>query len=226
MYFDDEDERYYEPSLTDEILAEFSEKMKGALLDSVKADIETLKRTNEALKTENKQLQENRDKVNALELSVKYEKENLMRTVRRERLGEIMKDFQIVMYKVDNEGKKTPKCNKCDKDRKISFESPTGKKLTESCKCDKNINYYVPETYECSEFRMDRYKNKILMWYKQKEYDRDNDYYSRTSSDMAEHIYNETMKYEDLNSYSTYFRSEEECQKYCDWLNSNKKKGD
>jgi hypothetical protein len=219
-YFTDEEDqyRYYEPSQIDEILNEYKEKMKDALISSVKEDIETLKRTNEALYIENKSLKDDKERVLMLERSVKYEKDNLLKTVKKERLGELMKDFNLVMYKVYNIGKKEPKCEKCDKDRKIRFTTPSGNKMTEDCKCNKDINYYAPEIYECSEFKMNEYNNKISVWYERKECD-NREYYNRCGGEMAEKIYNETMIYENLIYYKTYFKTEEECQKYCEWLN-------
>lgn len=220
MSYYDEDERYFEPSLADDIVLEFKEKMKDVLLDSVKQDISAIKAKNEALIKENEELKSNRDRVNALERSVQYEKKNLLRTVRSERLSELMKDFSVVMYTADNEGKKAPKCNKCDENRNLIFTSPKGKKMKESCDCDKTLSYYIPKEYYCSEFRINRNNEKLLMWYKENRERDEDDYYQYQSSNFAETLYNSEMKYDDLTAYNTYFVSKKECQKYCDWLNN------
>jgi hypothetical protein len=215
-YYDEE--QYYEPSLADEVIAEFKERMQDVLLESVKCEISNLSKLNKELQLENKRLKDRQDEVFDLERKVQYEKDNLKRIVRNERLSELLKDFQIVMYKAYNEGKKPKKCNKCNDNRKIVFKSPSGKEMQESCNCSKDIKHYAIEEYYCSEFRLDRDNKTLLMWYK---HDDEYESYSYKSSNFAKVVYSENMIYDDLDYYDTYFKDKEECQKYCDWLNNN-----
>jgi FtsZ-binding cell division protein ZapB len=224
MEYYGEDEYYpcYEPTVVDEILNEYQEKMKDALLDTVKLDIANTKYENTKLKEENKTLKEREHEVNQKERQLEIEKKNLMLKVRNERLAELMKDFEVVMYKVRTTIEKLPKCNNCDDNRKIHFKSPLGNDMSESCLCDKGKTIYIPMEFICTEFRINSNNKEMSMWYKMNR-GSDYDYYSYESSDYAETVYNNDMKYEDLKSYyHIYFKSINECQKYCDWLNKTK----
>jgi hypothetical protein len=52
--------------------------------------------------------------------------------------------------------------------------------------------------------------------------ERDYDHASYDSSELAKSIFKEGMEYEE-NRYKTYFLTQEECQKYCDWLTEKDK---
>lgn len=221
-YYDDEP--YYEPSLADELLMEYQLKMKNVLLDSVKNNIEKVKLENASLKTENNSLQIQVNKINQRERELEIQKQNLEREVRRERLSKLMEDFEVVMYRAYTTTENLPKCNKCNEKREITFTSPSGKEMTESCSCDKGITVYIPYEYICTEFKLDdRYNDKLLIWYKEN-HENNYDWYSYSSSNFVDTVYKDNMKFEELNSYKTYFKSKEECQKYCDWLNSDNPK--
>ena len=56
MYDYYEDERYYEPTIADEIFIEYQQKLKDALKNSVKSNIENIESENARLKEENKKL--------------------------------------------------------------------------------------------------------------------------------------------------------------------------
>jgi len=220
MYYDDEP--YYEPSLADEILNEYQQKMKDALLDSIKYQIEKTKKENQNIKDENIKLRQQVNEISNRERELEIQKKNLAYTVRHERLSELMKDFEVIMYRAYTTTKKLPKCDKCNKNRQIEFTSPTGKKMTEDCSCDKGKIVFIPQEYICTEFKIERDSNRMAVWYKMHQ-ERDYDYCSYDSSDYVDTVYNEGMKYEDLKDYyKVYFKSKEECQKYCCWLNKQK----
>ena len=223
MYYDEEEQPYYEPSQADELLMEYQEKMKSALLETVKYQIESYEKENDILKAENQKLKDNEHKVRDRERKLEYEKSDLMRQVKRERLSELMKDFKVIMYQAGSKGVKLPKCDKCNDNREIEFKSPTGKKMKESCKCNINKTVYIPEEYICTEFKVDQDNgNKMLMWYKE-HHEKDYDYYGEDSSNYCRVIYSEEMNFEDLECYHTYFKTKEECKKYCKWLDKNRK---
>jgi regulator of replication initiation timing len=219
MYY--EDEPYYEPSIADEILIEYQQKMKDALLESVKNQIDNIKSENESLKTENKKLQELVNNIDRKERELEQKKNNLIYEVKRERLSKLMEGFQVIMYKTYSTTVKLPQCDKCDKDRRIYFKSPSGKDIYESCSCDVGKIVYVPREYICYEFKINTWdrKDSLAVWYKVN-HDKDYDWCGYESSEYLETVYKEGMDYKDLNSYKTFFRSKEECQKYCDWLSS------
>lgn len=218
----DYEESYYEPTIADEILMEFQQKMKDVLLESVKYQIEKIKEENIQIKEQNNKLQEQVNKIAQKERELEIKKKNLKWEVRKERLSELMKDFQVIMYKTDTTHPKPPKCNKCNKDRQIEFKSPSGKTIHESCSCNTGKTFYVPQEYICTKFNVDRDGKTMSMWYKEN-HESDYDWYDYSGSNFCVTVYKNGMKYEDLKRYDTYFRSKEECQGYCDWLNSNTK---
>lgn len=209
---------YYEPTIADEIFEEYKIKMKDALLESIKQDIADLKYTNKKLIDENKILKEKEQEVRQKEKELEYMKSNLKWEVKRERLSELMEDFRVVMYKTNYNSELLPKCDKCNKNRQIEFLSPTGKLTYEDCECKKYKKTYKPQEYICTEFKVSSNAGCMLMWYKEN-HESDYDYYSYNSSDLCEKVYKKEMDYKDLNSYQTYFKTKEECQNYCDWLN-------
>ena len=218
MYDYDEEPRY-EPTLADEIMVEYQQKMKDALLESVKRDIESVKNENERLKEENGKLQELVCGIQRRESSLEIEKSQFQRKLRCERLSELMRDMQVIMYEADYVNEELPKCSKCNEKRKIEFISPLGKSMTEKCSCDIGKKRYLPKENICVEFRINRDNNKMMAWYKIHRTD-DYDYARYESSDLLEAVYSKDMKFEDLKRNSVFFKSKEECQKYCDWLNS------
>lgn len=225
LYDYDEEQQYYEQSLADEVVLEFKEKMQDVLLESVKQDIAAIKDENKSLKIKNQELQQECLKAQQLKSAIECQKANLLSAVRRERLGELLKDFQVVMYKPYNEGAFTPKCNKCDDDRKLAYLTPLGKKQYETCDCKKSVEYYVPQEYVLTEFKMDNYyekKKPLLMWFKIKRSEReDYDYCSYDSSTHCETVYEKGMDFEKIKTYDTFFKDVADCQKYCDWLNNH-----
>ena len=216
---DYEEELCYEPSLADGIMLEYQQKMKDVLLRSIKQDIEGIKSENERLKEKNEKLQELVYGIQQRENSLEIEKSQFQRKLRRERLSELMGDFEVLMYQADGGSVKIPKCGNCNENRKIEFISPLGRKTTEPCTCNVRKTVYAVREYILTEFKISDHKDMMAMWYKIKE-DSRHDYASHNRTIYAEMIYSEDMKFEDIGSQDVFFKSKDDCQKYCDWLNS------
>jgi len=216
MYYEP-DIGYYEPSEAESIFDKAKEELKQLLNNSIKYEIEQLKKENENLKEKNKKLQTQVNEIESRERKLEHEKNNMLKTVRRERLSKLMEDFKIVRYSVTTTSMYGKKCNKCNDDRDITFTSPLGKEMKESCECDKSTSIYVPEEDYIHNFSC-RDKDKMSYWYTEKSYDND-DYYTSTTY-MGE-LY-KGQSYESIeNKYRLFFNTEEECQLYCDWLNKD-----
>ena len=71
---------YYEPTIADEILIEYQQKMKDALLESIKSQIENIKQENIDLKEENKTLLNKQHQV-ALRKRIIRERKNIRKTI-------------------------------------------------------------------------------------------------------------------------------------------------
>lgn len=230
-YYDYED-YYGEPSEFEQQIDEF----KNSLFSAVKKEHQD--KMNK-LEKENQELQEVKKNWKAVESEYKSkirelenEKSKLELNAKRMRLEELFEgEFNTILYKPYDKYVYAKKCNVCDEDRKIKFLSPSGKEMKEDCECVKPYRKYEPKPYYCSEFRVNRRREKgempLLMWYKKyKDYDSDYDGYTYDSSDLVKKIYSPDMDFETIfkdDHYNIYFRNEEDCQKYCDWL--NKKNG-
>ena len=136
--------------------------------------------------------------------------------------------MNVIMYKPDYNHVYGKKCNKCDDDRYIHFSSPSGKDYTEVCSCAKTFLKFYPQEFRLAEFRRNRYHDEkpMLFWFtRYRNCEDDHDGYTYSSSDAENHVYESGDSYDELfekyGQYSSglYFKTEEDCQKYCDWLN-------
>ena len=228
--YDYDFEECYEPTMADEIMNEASEKLKEALKESVKSHYDSIIKENKALKAKNDELQKFVDEIDDIKHGLALEKSQLVNSARRQRLSELMKDFEVELFRVDYESVKKEKCGSCDDKRRIKFFSPSGKELYDNCSCDKVIgkNYFV-KPYLCSEFRMDSNSSaKLTAFYKINREGTNDEYYGYESSiycsSVLDHGYSD---FENLNlnlNRETFFRSKEDAQKYCDYLNSTEDK--
>jgi len=219
--YDYDIEPCYEPTIADEIMLEYQQKMKDALLSSVKHQIETIEGENERLKEQNEKLMKEVNGIKQRERDLDNKKLNYEREVRRKRLSDLMGDFEVLMYQADGDSVKIPKCGNCNENRKIEFISPLGRKTNEPCTCDVIKAVYSVKESRCCEFRIDGDGNSMLMWYEIEE-DRNSEY--DHGSNLARYAYKEGTPFEELetSSYNTFFKLKEDCQKYCDWLNNKK----
>ena len=210
-------EDFCEPSEADVLLNEYEEKMKCILLSNVKNTIDNFEAENKRLIIENAEMKQKINGISARERKIESEKNNMERKVKHQRLSSLMGDLSLVLYKASTYTEKKHKCDNCNANRKIEFESPTGKKCLEGCECSVGIVKYKPLEYHCSEFKINRDNNSMLMWFKVHE-ERDYDYYSNDSN-LVKEVYESGIDYEKINTCRVYFRTIEECQKYCDWFN-------
>jgi hypothetical protein len=210
---------YYEPTEAEEIFFEAREKLIKSLKGTVKQYVEDVKLENEKLKKEIETMRKQVQDVKNKEIRLEREKSDLMNTVRKERLSELMKDFQVERFMVTTIKMLAQKCDKCDSDRILHYKTPLGKAQKERCDCyDDSVIIHKPKTMLCTEFQISRNNNKKLsMWYKRK-LSGDEDYYD--SSAYFKEGYN-GQPYESLNVHDIFFDTENECQLYCDWLNRN-----
>ncbi|SCY99271.1 MULTISPECIES: hypothetical protein [unclassified Lysinibacillus] len=216
MSYYDED-FYHEPSEFEMQIEQF----KSSLLDSVKDEY---KQQMENLQKENAELQEVKENFEAIkrdfankERQLQIERNDLERKVRRERLSELTKDLQVIMYKVNSKRVENPKCEKCDANRRIHYKTPSGKDAYEKCECDFGERVYEPKEYMRIEFNI---CDGMRAWYEINDFG-SRDEYARfdSNSQYAKSVYKEGMDFNTIELYSTFFKTKEECQAYCDYLN-------
>jgi regulator of replication initiation timing len=226
MYYNEEFP-YYEPSIADEILMEYQEKMKNALLESVKSEISNLKDENNKLKEENEKLKIKIMEVQYKEEELKTKERELEKEFYRKKFSEMLKPYekQMVVWIAEYETFLADKCNLCDDDRKITYTAPDGSTIKLDCKCKKYYSLKVPTKVNViylDLFKDDFYSKDrrfiITPKYESREYD------SKFAELRVSYVF-DVFNPEDVENlalkYGCYigFTSKEECQKYCDWVN-------
>lgn len=214
---------YYDEEFYDEP-HEFNnqvEVFRQGLINSVKSDY---KSEMERLRQENKELQHIKENFKAIkqeyknkEMELERDKQDMRQKVRRERLNDLMSDFQIILYRVGYDTEELPKCNKCDEHRRIHYKTPRGKDSYERCECAEGKRVCSPKENHCYEFKIDRDNKEILAFYEYSD-----EYGSMTLSNKEGITWEEGMNYEDLRRpFRIFFKNKKDCQKYCDWLDEN-----
>jgi hypothetical protein len=239
MYDDYED--YYEPSEVDQLVEEFKDKCREYLLPNIREEIDRLNKENSELKSKNNEYKNRESELNKKERDLKYKEDNLKREVEREfyesNIGDTLKDYieNAEVWFADKKGFKQEKCSLCDDERKLVAEFPGGKITKIDCDCSKLVYSYVPEISELSLIKFNK---------KDSRYQSDRKFYlsksytpSKNSRYSDDYCYNEFKLCEVVNEFNDSikelhedkkygteigFKSKEECQKYCDWLNENR----
>ena len=239
MYDYYEEPPYYESTLADEILIEYQQKMKNALLESVKTEIENIKEENERLKQEkDKYKQRERDILNK-ENDLKYKEENLKREVTNEfyqsNIGDTLKQYieECEVWFADIERYQNEKCNLCNEERKLVAKFPNGEITKTACACAKMLSKYVPAISVTTMIKFSKRDSRYSSerkFYFSRSYSPSKDRNSYDYDYQEFKIYNVVDEFDEsiieLHKNKSYgerlgFKSKEECQKYCDWLNRN-----
>lgn len=208
-----EEEYYYEPTQADEIFIEANKKLIEALKESVKHHVEKVTKENNRLKEDNEILRKKVRGIKSKERELEKERQEMKRSL----LGELMRDRQMIFYTANYHYYHGEKCNKCDENRNINFISPLGKEMKEICDCYINKKVYTAKEYICYEMRKNKNDSSLIMWFKT--YSDDKDGYTSGHVVKDKDIYN-GQKYSDLDCYNAVFKTKEECEGYCEYLNN------
>lgn len=237
MGYWDYDEPMWEPSEADELFSEIKSKLIDAAKDSIKSDMEYLKNQNEYLSKRVTELENKEREIAQREETVKYKAQNLRREVEREfyktSIEDLFKDAleESVLWFADNKPHEKPKCDKCNVDRELVLTWPDGTTTKKRCECANPDYWYEPqETW----IQTLKYKVKDGNYPSERYYRLDKSYQNTKESRYNDYSYDDfdiqfvydkfcddvLEKRENLN-YGKFigFKSKEECQKYCDWLN-------
>lgn len=238
MSYWDYDEPAWEPSEADELFDEIKSKLINAAKDSIKSNMEYLKDQNEYLSKRVTELESKEREVAQREETVKYKEYNLRREVEREfykiAIEDLFKDAleESALWFADNKPHEKPKCDKCNADREWVLTWPDGTTTKKRCECANPDYWYEPqETW----IQTLKYKVKDSNYPSERYYRLDKSYQNTTDRYRYEdYSYNDfgiQFVYDEFcddvlekREYLNYgkkigFKSKEECQKYCDWLN-------
>ena len=223
MNYDDE-EFYNELNEFELQISEFKQSLLNSVKDEYKKEMETLRKENEKLQDVKKNWESLKREHNNKMRELENEKRNLELKMKRARLDTLLEGvYKFVYYRPSKKYEKLPKCNKCDNYRKVEFTSPLGRKMKEECECNKSIISYVCEPFWVCEFR-ETSQRELIIWFKP--YNDDDNGYTYSSSVVADEII--TKHLDDFSildkEKKIFFASEEECQRYCDYLNVKENK--
>jgi hypothetical protein len=216
---------FYEPSEFEQQIEEFKASLyksvkqefldKMAQLEKENADLQVFKERKEDIEKEHR---------NALS-EMKRNAVETERKIRYEKLRGLLGECLTVGWGVKTISTKPPKCDKCDKDRRIQFTSPSGKKLSEPCSCDDGTHAYEPQELTLIKFYMDNEKRGRNEEYVERHYKKTD---GQFNSDYYEYIDSSNIykgeSFDTTHQYGIVFLDKETCQKYCDWLNEQKSK--
>lgn len=214
-----EDDFYHEPSEFEEQIEEF----KTSLLDSVKEEfknrMEQLAKENAELRSIKANFEEIKRDYERKEQQLEWDRKDLERKVKRERVSELMKEFKAEFYTVASNGKTKPKCDKCDENRRIPYTTPLGRETYETCDCSSKIPVYEPTPIQLYTFSIRN--GDGFAWYKIQGDARDEylNYYEDSIS--GKELITSEEQFESIGyTYKTLFKDEEIAQKYCDYKNN------
>lgn len=224
MYYDED--FYNEPSEYDQMVEEF----RDSLMKSVKQGF--LDKMNR-LEKENAELREVKENWESMKRSYEqknrelaYKLEQERQNMRRERLAQLFEQcgMNVVLFKPKASSFQMDKCDKCDKDRRIHFKSPSGKDMTENCACAKWYYPFLPVSYQLIKFKRLYEPDRLVTAFYQDESTEEYDYYSEITP-RCKHLYT-GQPFEELYESAqadVFFENEDQCRAYCDYLNKVKK---
>lgn len=211
-------EDFYEPSEFEEK----AEELKDFLRESVKKEVmEEI----EKLKAENKKLQGIKEHFEEIKRDYEKKKSECDRIVsnaefnaKRTRFVELMKNVEVILYGVSQEYAYIEKCDKCDSWRHVRITLPSGKKVDDECTCYKHKWFYLPRIDILYEFK--HRDGEMIAFYKKRGEEKSEYFALDTVSKIPKLIVDHDMSFEDIPSEKdVYFKTIEECQEYCDYLN-------
>lgn len=225
----DYDDFYYEPSEADDVIEQFKEKLRKEVKQEIQDEMNRLKEENEKyrdLKDAHLDLTKEKEKLAGMYRLKSLNLENELRQeLKKATIGEIFSDFQYIAYRVDVKVTKKDKCNKCDADRKLQYETPLGRKLWEYCECSKRVySYVVQECMMCSIEKSQYVESGVKISYAPYSIESDGDIMLETEyledlRRLSEFYNNQDFEEIERQPWITLFKTKEKAQEFADYLN-------
>jgi hypothetical protein len=221
----------YEPEQAEMLVNEFMGKMREALTETAKNEIEQLRQKNEVLNGTVNRLKQEAIAVKQKARELEEKEKSLEYRFYEKKFSEILEPFMkdIEVYTASHEGHKQDKCSYCDDEGNLVFTAINGQETIRPCKCRDRIYWYEPLLSRLREFTLYKYRNcdgkKFIATGKfDKNNDDDERYFKAEVFMVIDKFSEETLKLRGGYEYKLVFPSKDECQKYCDWLNTEKEK--
>lgn len=217
MYNYDQD-FYSEPSEFDYLVHQFKDSLLKSVKEEFVSDMERLKKENEELQEVKANFQKIKQDYENRKRELSREYETLKTNVRRDRLSELMKDFEVELFTVASKGREQPKCEKCDENRRIYYNTPSGRNMYELCECSTRIPVYEPIPILLSSFSIRR--GEGVAWYKLQSDLQDERLSYYDDSISGNQLVTDEQQFDSITySYKTLFKNIELAQKFCDYKN-------
>lgn len=231
------DNDYYEPSSADIFFDEMKDKFREHLVDSVKYELERLTKENEELREKNNKLSDENYKLTSEKNRAEWSRDSIRREIENEfydkNIDEIFKDRleNIDVWFADYAYHEQPKCEYCNDKRNRVYKYPDGFEVEVACNCSKKVGCYKPNTATFGTLtyciKPSRYSSERKMYvqdwklYKPNDTYRDYGYGDFKILHIVDLFDDDVLNLRKELSYGEKigFKTEEECQKYCDWLN-------
>ena len=204
-----ETDDFYEPSEFDAAIDDFKNILRKSVKSEIQAELKELRE-------ENNRLRNIKNRMNEIEREHIITMQNAKKEVMKMRFADILEACSPVFYKPFWYTIERPKCSKCDDSRKIVYTTPMGREAREPCKCKARKNRYKPTTLYVSEIRENIFSDAFIVWHEP--YDERDGYVSKKV--IKEDEICDDKDFSEIESeYNAYFRREERCAAYCEYLN-------
>lgn len=164
-----EDYIEFEPSEYDEKVEEFKQTLRETVRADIQKELKHLRASNaemsDKLRDLNKLTREAETAKLRYERELESAKKSAKADVMRESAEELLRVLSAPAYRVTFEWNYGPQCDKCDGARKVHYQTPRGKPMTETCICfDSRVLHF--KTEEMVAWTADHRNRKLMVWHK------------------------------------------------------------
>jgi len=212
------DDFYYEPSEFEAQVEEFKDSLRASVKEEITQELERLRKENASLidirNNWSKKVRELEDDYRAK----KFELDKAIRDAKdadekakRTRFDQLISEFAPVVYVVDYEQIKLPKCDLCDNQRRRKYITPLGRVAYEDCECAKSKKFY--HIKRAPIVRLSAFINGgVRPFYLVNESAEES--WARNSDEF----FDETP-FEEIKSCFPLFHNENRARRYAEWMN-------
>lgn len=210
---------YDEPSEFDQLVEEFKNSLRLSIKEEFIREIECLRKENESLR----EIRDNWNaKVGELEKDYANKNRELDKAIREAndaavnakelRFKELVDEVAPVVWTIEYEVVRLPKCNLCDEDRYRDYITPLGRAAKEECECA--VKKRIAHVKRAPILRIEELGRSMLRTY-YLTCDDDHSTYNRDSYEFCD-----DTPFEKINTWRRpLFHDENRARRYAAWLN-------
>lgn len=217
MYYE-EDYYEYQPSDADEIISDATDQLVSLIKQRAKRNIVEVIEENKRITDENKKLRDEAYEVKKLKTEYENKLKSLESEFYRSKLKDVIEKANLTseIWRIETKSERQEKCDKCDKNGNITVIDEFGREHKVSCICRSNIvSYYTYPINLCNVSLYKRERDEINMYGKYYDEKRE---IGITFSKSENYVILDTLD-TSITPYRCYYRTKEEAQKHCDYLN-------